>query len=338
MKKKYFVVYSFSESYAHIGATSILSLLIHNDDKLIYDIYILGDGLTDKTVENLRLLVSEYGEKCNIIFPNMNDVDKEIINIPNLKMFERDRDFKPSHILYYRLFVSKILPDDADKYIFLGADTFIVRSLKPLFELYVPVIGMVASGTRNEYKKYLGLSSNDVYYNDDIAIVNVKQWKSNHCTELLLNYLKENGDERLPLQTNDLQNIVLKNLISKISPVFNWQSQFYLYKASDFCKVYGLNNNTFYSPDDFDSSRIVICHFCGNTLIRPWYANSRHPMAKVYQEYYLKTDWNNEGMKNYKQKIGYKIQYLLYKYTPRFFNVFLSAIMQRLFIKNQYHV
>lgn len=337
-KEAVHIVYSFTEAFSHVAAASILSLLEKNADKFDLFIYVLWEGNKEKVESRFYDLAAKYQAK--ILFVDMSDI-AEIILETGAKKYGRDVQNPASNIVYYRFWAAELVPEDVERIIYIGADTLVTGDLKPMinFNLNGKTIAMVADCMRKEYKKVIGIPENSNYYNDDVAIIDVKQWKDRKCTQRVLDYLKKNGCT-FPMFCQDLYNVVLGDEITKMPPNFAWLSPYWLYDIKGIYKVYGLNEETFYTPEVFNQSKesIIIHHFCGNSFIRPWFKNSVHPMAMVYKNYYEQTDWNKEGMAEYKQLFIYKVQYVLYRYFPRGINALAGMFMQRIFMRILYHV
>lgn len=66
------VVYQFNENYVPYAGVSITSLLENNKNAEKIDIYILGEELTDSSIEKLRLSAANYGR--NIIFKDTREI------------------------------------------------------------------------------------------------------------------------------------------------------------------------------------------------------------------------------------------------------------------------
>ena len=102
--------------------------------------------------------------------------------------------------------------------------------------------------------------------------------------------------------------------------------------------VFGINYHDNCLKKAFAFNDIKIFHFCGNTFIRPWFKNSLHPAKKLYDSFYYDSPWKDIPQKMFNMKIEYKLQYLFFKYMPKPIFLFLSLLMQRLFMLIEYHV
>ena len=78
--------------------------------------------------------------------------------------------------------------------------------------------------------------------------------------------------------------------------------------------------------------------FSGNTFIRPWFANSRHPMAAEYHRRIRESEWGDTQLTTFRTPIPYRIQFLRYRFLPKRLFVWLSAFMQQSFMRFFYHV
>lgn len=77
---------------------------------------------------------------------------------------------------------------------------------------------------------------------------------------------------------------------------------------------------------------LSILPICGQTFGRPWFNNSKYSLKVIYDSYYFEREWKDEKQDTYDWNIEYKIQYILYRWFPKWLSSFLGMLMQRLFI------
>ncbi|WP_027216027.1 glycosyltransferase family 8 protein [Butyrivibrio fibrisolvens] len=332
------VVYSFNEAYVHIASTSIVSLLDNNKDLQVV-IHVLGENITEDSIDNMKKMISSYD--AQILFYDTSNISEQI-DATKAEKFQRDVGFSASNIIWYRFFAPIVVSEEIDRILYIGSDTLCTGSLKPMLEYDLSgfPIGMVVDLTNSRYKKVIGLDCDDIYYNDDVAIIDIKAWKESECTEKALNYLTKHGTKSLPLFSQDLYNVVLKDNIKKMPPQFAWLTPYWLFNLKGIYRVFELDKNLFYDEDTFNNGKenIIIHHFCGNSLVRPWYSNSKNPMKSEYDKYYIETNFKGEESKYWDVPFHYKIQIFTYKYMPMFINVFVNKLMYRYYMKNHYGV
>lgn len=194
------------------------------------------------------------------------------------------------------------------------------------------IVSMGYDTVNYRHKLRIGLEGKEPYYNDDVLLVDLSKWKTANCTERILRSIMENR-ETFALVEQDGINVVLNNNIKPLSFRYNLLSQCFLYKYEDVLKIYGLHPQCYGSQADFDEAikKPIICHFSGLTFIRPWYKNSRHPLKKIYDKYYLMSEWGDIPQEVFKLPLPYKIQMLAYYYMPRRLSALLGKMMQTVF-------
>lgn len=324
------VAYCFSEQYVTIAKTSILSIIENCKKNRNLVFFLLCENLTENTKQDIEKMIGFYGHCLKWIDTLAID---DILKKLDLRKYK-------SYITYYKVFLPQVLADHVDKVIYLGSDTLIMDDLGELWtcDMGENAALMIIDGISNRYKKYINVNYDINYYNDDVILFDVKKWNAEKCTERCINEMKTKGVE-YPLAEQDLLNKVVGNNIGVLPLQYGWQSQCCLYEGDDIRKVYELPMNAYYDVNDIIRAKkeIVIYHFCGNSFIRPWYINSKHPMAKQYQKYLVKAN-PDIVLKKAKWARGYLLQYISYKFFPRKIKIIFNRLLQKIFMRINYGV
>lgn len=327
------VVYAANNNYAIITGISIISLFENNKDCSDLSVYILSDNIC--SVEFFYDIGEKYQRAIHII-----DVTEA------LSIFEQNGAGKYANEKGgggYAAFAKLLIPDllqESERVVYLDSDTLIVGNIFGLFclDMQGKPIGMAHDCIQNKYKRFIGLNVEAGYYNSGVLVFDIMEWKKKRCFERIIEHIIS-VRSKYPLPDQDLINIVLHDDIYRISAIYNYLSQYFLYPYEGMKKVYDLNKDYFYSEQEFPgSNEAVIMHFCGQTFIRPWYSNSKHPQKKIYDYYYKLSLWRIEEQEKCNWTLPYKVQYLLRKYVPTPLSVICGKIMQRLFIWMNYKV
>ena len=117
------IAYTTNELFAAKVAASICSVFENNKDMEEIVIYIIGESLSDKTIENYDKLSRKYKRDIRII--QLDDINKYL-----------DFDFDTSgwsQIIVARLALDQMLPEEIERILYLDGDTI---NIAPLNELW----------------------------------------------------------------------------------------------------------------------------------------------------------------------------------------------------------
>lgn len=328
------VVYAANDYYAILAGVCMLSLFENNKDCSELFVYILSDHISDVNLANLQRIGQKYRREIRII-----DISKALSTFEKKGIGKYANENGGGYTASAKLLIPDLI-SDVEKVIYLDCDTLIRGKISELVEIPMgnKSLGMAQDCIQNRYKKFISVDKEKRYYNSGVIVFDVKKWKENKCMERMLWHL-ENIRSHYPLPDQDLINAALYDEIYQLPMKYNYLSQYFLYPWRELKKVYDLQDTYFYTEKEFDSSeKAIIFHFCGQTYIRPWYANSRHPAKREYDYYYNLSPWKTERQEEYKWKIEYKVQYMLWRYMPISISALCGKWMQRIFMKLQYNV
>lgn len=328
------IVYAANDHYAALAGVSMYSLFENNRECSELCVYVLSDHISIININNLQKVGEKYQRKVEII-----DIREA------LKIFEQKGAGKYAnengggYAAFAKLLIPDVIPNEK-RIVYLDCDTLILDNIADLGQMSMngKALGMAQDCIQNRYKKFICVDEGRNYFNSGVIVFDILKWKENRCMERLLWHL-ENVRSHYPLPDQDLINVVLYDDIFCLHMKYNYLSQYFLYPQSELKKVYGLQDTYFHAKNKYvNSDKAIILHFCGQTFIRPWYCNSRHPAKEKYDYYYKLSPWRLEGQKRYKWKLEYRIQYILWKYMPIWLSALCGKWMQRIFMWLQYKV
>lgn len=328
------VVYAADNNYASLAGISMLSLFENNKECRELVVYILADNIDKDNQQKMLKVGACYGREVHFI-----DASEALTRLQEKGINGYSNADNKGYTAYARLFISDLLLNE-ERIIYLDCDTLVLGDIETLNNIDMEglPIGMAYDCCHNKYKKYILGNEGIGYYNSGVTIFDISVWKEKECMDRILWHIA-NVREYYPLVDQDMFNVALHDDIYKIDAKYNYLSQYYLYTYRNIKKVYGLNATEFYTEDGFPkSSDAVILHFCGQTFIRPWYRNSKHPAKQMYDKYYKLSPWRDEPQRNCKWSLQYLVQYLLWKYMPESVAAVCGKIMQRLFMRITYKV
>lgn len=317
------ILYQFNEKYAPYAGVSITSLLTNNKESDKITFWILGENLSDDSINRLIKTVKKYSsvdKKREINFIDSQIlIDKMIkLNIPS---------YRGSYAANMRLFVSEYIPKEIDLLLYLDADTIVAGDIEELFHnansfiLFNKTIAMAYDSLGENHKKELGLSPDEGYFNSGVVLFDMKKWRANDYTEQIINHVK-NVRSNYPSPDQDLINILLKGDISTLPMKYNFQPFNYVYDNKAYFSCYG--KTKYYSPEEIDYSKnnIIIYHFFRFVGEFPWHRGNVHPYNNLFDKYLKISLWSDYKKEYSRQGIIIKIEKYMYVLFPK--NIFLK--------------
>lgn len=311
------IVYASDDHYAVLAGVSMISLFENNRQCGKMNVYILADHISGENKERLYGIGGAYHRDVRLIDTRHA---LEGLRLRGINGYEN------AHSKGYTAYARLLIPDllaDKNRIIYLDCDTLVVGDITELGHknMMEKPLCLAYDCCHNRYKRFLSLDEREGYYNTGVMILDIGRWKQKQCTERILWHMEHVRNE-YPLVDQDFINVVLHDEICCLDMEYNYLSQYFLYPYDGLKKVYELDERYFYHKEHYaapDEARIL--HFCGQTFIRPWYCNSKHPFKKKYDEYYSLSPWKQEVQKKCNWAAPYRVQYLLWKYAPDFLAV-----------------
>lgn len=304
------VLYPFDNNYATYAGVSLTSLLENNKEADEINVYILGFGLSADNQRKFENTVKNYGRK--LIFLDCDRVSSFIddLNMPS---------YRGASVAVARLFISRYLPDDVEKIVYLDSDTIVVGNLSELFdeELNGKPVGMVCDSVGRDYKRCIGFLDDEDYYNAGVILYDMNRWRELKCSERILDHIRNvrNNYESLD---QDLIDIVLKDQVQRLNLKYNLQPFHVVYDAKTYLKVYG--DKGYYSKTEIEqaASNPVILHAFRYLGMFPWHKDSSHPEVGIYNDYKSRSQWNdNLPVECGNQGLVLNVERILIRILPR---------------------
>lgn len=230
---------------------------------------------------------------------------------------------------YYRLYLTKILPQSLNKVLYLDCDIIVRRSLKDLWNTdlgnnFVGVIPDVGEGMIDKYNR-LRYPPHKGYYNSGVQLINLKKWRDEQIIEKFADFMKEHSDW-IKLHDQDVMNRIFCDSKCILPITYNFQEGF-------------LWNDIFYDYWKYEEQVLaarkdpVILHF---TDSKPWIEGCEHPYREEFFKYQRETEWAgtpllpNGPIPSLKDKIMYSAKNILRHlkmmsplptYPPKYINI-----------------
>jgi lipopolysaccharide biosynthesis glycosyltransferase len=283
------IVCATDNNFVQHCAVTIVSVLKNNPNGV--NIYLLTDGLSVDNENILNQLVKSNGGILHIILVNPTT----LINCP----MPTEQDL--SHIsiaTYYRLLISKLLPESVKKAIYLDCDIIVRSSLSDLWNTSIDdfAIGAIYQITNWNIStiKRLGYPVSFGYFNAGVLLVNLKFWRENNISEKLFEYLNKNMNV-IYYHDQDALNGLLYDKCLKLPVKWNMLTNFF---KKNILTLNDMNKGKIVN-DHFDYKNQILLEIYDPIVIhfvykpKPWDAGCTHPFKNEYYNYIQYTPWHN---------------------------------------------
>jgi lipopolysaccharide biosynthesis glycosyltransferase len=203
--------------------------------------------------------------------------DEAVAGLPSTDQF--------TSAMWYRLLLPDLLPQ-ADRVLYLDADTIAVDSIAPLWEIeleghWLGAVTNVFQPNHLQRPAQLGLSGPEVYFNSGVLLMNLAEMRRDGCTEAMLSYARSHPEIEWPDQ--DTLNVVLGSRRLALHPRWNFMNSMVMFAhAADA-----------FAPGELDSARRgpAIRHFEGPAENKPWHYMCERDLRDAYFEHRRATPW-----------------------------------------------
>lgn len=230
-----------------------------------------------------------------------------------LDTFPRIGEVKENYITkatYYRLFITKILPDDIDRVLYLDGDIAVNKPLKDLWLTDLSGYGIAAvtdmSEKQHDYQR-LGYEKSLGYFNAGVLLINLKFWREHQLTDKFLDIII-NHPEKIKLHDQDVLNIVFCRNKVNLPLAYNLQNGF-MYKP----ELMELDYEKYKRQIEEAIDRRVIIHY--SCSLKPWFKDCDNPLKDEWLKYLAMTKWRNCRLKRmYRRSLRVRIGDVLRKF------------------------
>ena len=307
------IVYSTSDLYSELAATSIASVFENCKDVDEINVFVIDIGISNEHKQYLLDLSEKYNRNLEFLEDlNVEEITHTKINVGRW------------HIsTFSRLFLLHVLPADLKKIIYIDCDMIIRHSLKTVWEMDMENTWcMSADDCRGKmYRKDIGISTESIYTNNGFIVIDLDAWRKNDVESMFIDFInKYHGD--ITYMDQGVLNGVFQPLNKvKLLPIsYNAQTACYDlgYKGLQACRkpVWA------YTKEEFEQGikDPVIVHFttCFMSGTRPWFKEDNHPYRDEFLKYRSLTAWGKEPLWDdktpKKKKMMTKVSQLLPKF------------------------
>jgi UDP-glucose:(galactosyl)LPS alpha-1,2-glucosyltransferase len=314
-------LYCFDSNYNIQGFCSTYSLLENLDEPA--NIFIIHKD--PKTFSKLQKKLEQHQNLNSLDIYKFQNYDFDFPNISNKHV---------SEATYYRLFISKYIPDDIKHLIYIDADAFFLNPLKkdlyPIFENFQKSNFGIAAKTTNEVLddptiKELGLTKS-MYFNAGILFIDYERWRNEKYFVKLIDIL-ENSKIQFKSWDQDILNIFFDGNYFELNEELNFNIN----------RIERKNENQI----DLIEKNVTIIHYIGSP--KPWNIKGLFYPGYIFF-YNIFRDLFNEvyflNINNRKNFISFLIKVVLLKeriYVDKKIK-FLEEIIFALFLKKDKNI
>ena len=299
-------IYASDKNYAALTAISAVSLLKHNPGAKIV---LLGYNLESDAQELVRSRV----EKAGGVF-EYKDVSSAISELK-----AKGYAGYTSYAAYARIFIPQVL-DGEGRVLYLDCDTLVNGSLEDLLamDLEGNPFSLAIDCVPCAYKRVINHPLDLPYYNSGVMVIDLGEWRKRRCTERFLDELANPKGPNI-LGDQDIFVRVFPNETTLMPPKWNFISHFFLFSYSGVARVVGGKRLVRFTEEQYREAQRDprIFHFLGNTLGRPWYTSSRHPMREAYRKAAKEAGLEETAEQTKPMTADYKLQYWLHRILPQ---------------------
>lgn len=335
VKNEMHIVYASDDNFAEIMGVSIVSLLENNQDIDKIYIYILDSGIKGENKEKVEQIFKKYNRLSPIWIPAININDEIGMEV------KQDRG---SISQFARLFISRVLPDNLHRVLYLDCDTIVNKSLNELWtiDMQGKIIAALLDPFSTLYRKNLGLEKRDILINSGVMLIDFKRWKEDRIEEKIIGLIKEYKG-LIPQGDQGALGAILSKETAILNPKFNSITLFYDFSYENML-IYR-KPPYYYSKEEIIDAKNdpTIIHFTTSFLSkRAWVKGSKHPFTNSWLKYKSISPWKDNPVRTLKVKwwkrIYVKLYYIIPIHISLRFSGFLQAYVRPIAQKIQYRI
>lgn len=282
-------------NYAEFVAIVLTSLFATNKNFKKISVHLLSNEIKSQIINRLDDLVKTNGGELFVY--DFSDIKTRLnIKVPDTIAISA----------YSRLFLAEIIPNKVDKILYVDCDTIINDNLMELWNIPLEnnyIGGVLDTLPDDNSKTLIGLSFGDEYINSGVILINLEKWRKDNIQQKFINFLlKHSGN--VHHHDQGIINAVCQNKLI-LHPKYNLTSTYLSHPYLLLAKT----NIPFYSHRDVEEAiaNPIIIHYTEGFYNRPWIANSKHPLANIFEKYWNLTNWGEIIYRPDKRSVAVKI-------------------------------
>lgn len=278
------IVYTCDNNFVWIMGISMISLFENNKECDDIHVYLLGDGITDDN----RLSLSDIATKYHRSFT--------LIKVPDLNIPEKLSSTRWPKSAFTRMFAGELLPKVLDKVVYLDCDTIISASIVNL-SLY-PTENYAICGVKDcvsrLYKEKIGIVKNGSYINAGVLLMNLKKLREYDIRKMIADFV-DKYESAISYADQDILNGIFKGIFGVLPPQYDLMTLVSAYSYKELEQI--RHPDSYYTEEEIEYSKKYprIIHYTTCMLnIRPWFTDSKHSYAWMFDKYQSMSPWANK--------------------------------------------
>lgn len=260
-----------SQNYCRYLLVMLKSLFKHN--KCVITVYLLYSRIDDEMLAKLRKYIEDSGNNFEPVF-----VGEEVFSDAPVNMYFTKE-------MYYRLLASKVLPESAERVLYMDPDILVRGSVEEFYNLPFDDNMLIAmpdppqqmnpkNPDNRPHWQRLGLEENAVYVNSGVLLMNLKLMRErNFDVNEIFKIIQEKSND-LIYPDQDAINIYFRDSMKIWKNLYNYNPGL---QANEVVK-WGLSKKYRRRENP------IIVHFVGP--VKPWSVHYRNKYCFEYQEAY----------------------------------------------------
>lgn len=295
------IVLQSSDEYSKYLKITLLSLLKSNKEVQNINVHILSDGIKKQSKQQIEVIAKQK-DNCSIFFYDMEEYKEYLSGLAP--------KFHGSYATYYKLFLTRILPDNIGRVLYLDVDLIVLENLEELFALdmkgnyYMGVHSILNRPSKNV----------EIFINGGVQLIDLDACRKNNVLLKFEREIQTNGDLLLYAD----QSVIHKTIAERIGTLklrYNVVTPCMLLPYERFLWINNLDS--FYGREEYEAARAkpAICHCTAWCVGRPWIVGSLSPYRDFYKKLMEELDIK-EGASTFRQRIRWKMNLFIYKRIP----------------------
>lgn len=276
-------ILSSDDNYAQHMGVAIYSILDHNREEEVVNIFVVDNDIKDENRQKLRQLEQQFlnAHFHFIAFGKWRD------------SLQLDMAWNISISSYARLFVASMLPESIERVVYMDCDMVVTSSLQELWhtDMQGSVIAAVQDDMPTRFKSAVGLASAEPYFNAGLLLIDLKKWREQNCERTCLDFIKEH-EGRVIHHDQGVLNGVFRGKWHRLPLQANIMTIHYIFTLRQIMK-YFRDESPFYTEQEITEAKRQpwILHFTPSFTSRPWVGNCKHPLKSLYWAALSHTPW-----------------------------------------------
>lgn len=285
------IVYASDDNFAEILGISLVSLFENSKDVDDIRIYILDSGISDINHQRIESVCDAY-HRNSPIWIKAHIITEEL----GIKVAV-DRG---SLSQYARLFISRDLPENLRRVLYLDCDVIVVQSISKLWNLdmHDHTIAALNDAFSKYYRKNINLQPNDIMFNSGVMLIDLDRWKKLKVEDRLLHFIEEKHGK---IQQGDqgALDAVLSHDCYCFDPTFNSVTIFYDFSYDELLTYRKPAKGYYTEVEVMNAVKYpVIIHFTTSFLSkRPWVIGCKHKCCNQWRHYKEISPWRDEPLR-----------------------------------------